>query len=571
MKRLLALLGLAVALAACGGSSDHTIGAAPQVERKAGLLGGNAQSAGTVQSYKPTGKIIADDGFRPWVDGFSFENYGNDVGPQNMTASEVEDLFGKQVCLRGTGARCRLTPIAAEWMSTENSRMGGGHCMGFSVTSIEFYAGVRRAKDYGAKSVYGLPIRGNVALQSLLAENWTFQDLPSVANRRVIGKPIFVLRQLVDALNDENGEVYTIAIFKRDGTGGHAVTPFAVEDKGGGKYAILVYDNNFPGVIRAIRVDTRSDTWRYVGGPDPSDTDELYDGDARTKSLSLFPTSPGVSVQPCPFCSGSRRSKGGAAAGSSLGAAQQYDQVTLVGNPENHGHLILRDGKGRTTGYVDGRIVNGIPGVRVQTTITSQNWNVAPEPTYLIPPKTAVTVIVDGHGLTRPDKEKIDMIGPGVYQQVDEILLKPGEKNAVYFRSGATGLTYFTDPHRDQTPLLASAVQDGKVQYAFAAIAVGVKGGSALTMYVDEKDGQVALDTEGTKGSIAHTGYSVYVLSIVRQTAQGESTWVASKLLLKKGDLAVVDYRHAVAGKALDVITGPLHGKVSLQKAEPQK
>jgi hypothetical protein len=126
---------------------------------------------------------------------------------------------------------------------------------------------------------------------------------------------------------------------------------------------------------------------------------------------------------------------------------------------------------------------------------------VAPEPTYLIPQKTAVTVIVDGHGLTRPDKEKIDMIGPGVYQQVDEILLEPGERNAVYFRSGATGLTYFSDPHRDQTPLLASAVQDGKVQYAFAALAVGVKGGSALTMYVDEKDGQVALDTEGRRGA----------------------------------------------------------------------
>jgi len=58
---------------------------------------------------------------------------------------------------------------------------------------------------------------------------------------------------------------------------------------------------------------------------------------------------------------------------------------------------------------------------------------------------------------------------------------------------------------------------------------------------------------------------------VVRQTAAGESVWVAGKLLLKKGDLAVVDYRHAAAGKSLDVITGPLHGKVSIQKAEPQK
>jgi hypothetical protein len=160
--------------------------------------------------------------------------------------------------------------------------------------------------------------------------------------------------------------LYTIAIFERDGTGGHAVTPFAVEDKGSGKYAILVYDNNFPGVIRAIKVDTRSDSWRYIGGPDPSDTTELYAGDARRKSLSLFPTSPGVSVQPCPFCEGAARAgKGGA--GGTTGSVIEYDQVTLVGNPKNHGHLILRDGKGNTTGFVDGRVVNEIPGVRVQT------------------------------------------------------------------------------------------------------------------------------------------------------------------------------------------------------------
>ena len=48
---------------------------------------------------------------------------------------------------------------------------------------------------------------------------------------------------------------------------------------------------------------------------------------------------------------------------------------------------MLRDVQGRVTGFVDGRIVNGIPGVRILTTLTSQNWRFAPEPTYLIPPQ----------------------------------------------------------------------------------------------------------------------------------------------------------------------------------------
>jgi len=568
MRRALLAIGLVGLLAACGGGSSRI--AAPKVVKRAGLVGSGARSAGTVQSYNPTGEIVADDGFRPWVDGFGFENYGNDVGPRNMTAGEMEDLFGRQVCVRGTGAGCRLTPIASEWMQAENSRMAGGHCMGFSVTAIEFYAGVRDVRDYGAKTAYGLPIQGNVDLQSLLAENWTFQDLPSVQARRVMGRPTFVLRRLVSTLNTSDKDAYTIAIFKRDGTGGHAVTPFAVEDKGQGKFAILVYDNNFPGVIRAIRVDTRSDSWRYVGGPDPSDTDEIYAGDARTKSLLLYPTAPGISQQPCPFCGGSRRAQPGGA-GSVLPLSKQYDQLTLVGNPANHGHLILHDDKGHVSGFVNGRIVNDIPGVRVQTTITSQNWNVAPEPTYLVPPDLAVGVSVDGSALTRPDKEKIDFIGPGVYSQVDEIDLKPGERNAVAFRGGASGLTYITDKHHDQTPLLAAAVQEGKVTYAFAALAVGVKGGSEITMYIDKKSGQVALDTEGTKGGIANTGLAVYVLSVVRDSPAGESTWVAGKLLLKHGDIALVDYRHAVTGKPVDVAVGRPHGKITFQKALPEK
>jgi len=256
-----------------------------------------------------------------------------------------------------------------------------------------------------------------------------------------------------------------------------------------------------------------------------------------------------------------------------LPLADRYDQLTLIGNPANHGHLILRDAQDRVTGFVGGRVVSHIPGVRVQTTITSQNWRVASEPTYLIPPHLAVSVTLDGSGLARPDRERVDLIGPGLYAQVDRIELKPGETNVVDFRGGATGFTFHTDPHHDQTPLLASAIDEGKVEYGFAAIAIaiGVKGGSRLTMYIDKETGEIVLDTRGTKGSIAKTGYGVYVLSVVRETLQGESVWVSDKLLLKRGDLALVDYRHAVAGKPVDIITGAPGGQVSIQKALPEK
>ena len=57
-----------------------------------------------------------------------------------------------------------------------------------------------------------------------------------------------------------------------------------------------------------------------------------------------------------------------------------------------------------------------------------------------------------------------------------------------------------------------------------------------------------------------------------RETKQGESVWVSDRLLLKRGDLALVDYRHAPAHEEDHLITtGAPGGQVSFQKALPEK
>ncbi len=560
-RRLLigsALVAAALAVAAgCGGGggSKKTIEHTQTTARQASVLG-DAPSAGQSAEYQPTGDIVADSGFRPWVDGFGFENYGNDAGPENMTPAQVEDLFGTQVCLTGTGDSCQLTPMAAKWMEVENERMAGGHCMGFSVTANEFYDHVRNPADYGGGNPVEIPVQGNVALQSLIAQNWTFQDLPAVQDAQVIGTPSEILQTLIDSLNDPKGELYTIAIFKRDGTAGHAITPFAVEDNGDGTYHILVYDNNFPGIMRAIQVDTNDDTWSYVGGPDPSNTDELYEGDADTESLSLFPNSPGEGLQPCPFCTGEGVDPNDPATGSVLGAAAQYDQISLAGDPLNHAHLVLKDDDGNVAGFVNGEIVNNIPGLRIQKTLAAQNWRGAPEPTYLVPKDIGVTVTIDGSGLAKPDKETLTLVGTGLYAEVDDIVVEPGSKNVIEFQSGNTGIIFHTDANQDQTPILSSAVQEGDTFYVFSATALGVRGGSVLTEYFDKGSGGFGLLTEGTKAKQAQ-----YVLVAIRSTPQGDSTWSTDSLEIPQGQLALVLYHELPArNKPVQVFTASADG-----------
>jgi len=566
------LLAASIVLAACGHSSSGG-----KLSRQSSLIGGSeaqGQSAGQSPPYSPSGTVIADDGFRPDRDGFAFENYGNSVGPQNMTAVEMHDLFGDQVCASGSGSSCQLTPVAQEWMDTENKRMDGGHCFGFSLASLLFYKGALKGSAFGKDKTFALPIVGNTPLQSRIAEEWVFQDLAPVKDRQIKGTPSEILDKLISTLKDRSGEVFTIAIFKADGTGGHAITPFAVEDNGGGKFHLLVYDNNFPGVTRAVSLDRNANTWSYTGGINPSDTTELYQGDAGTKSLSLYPSSPAASgPQPCPFCSGGGSSAAGtsttgsstAAGASTTGSAPTvsaaagpaYNEVTLTGNPSNHSHLLILDAEGHRTGLIGGHQINEVPGVQVVTTISDRNWAEAPEPTYRVPVKTPFIVKIDGAPLKRPDTEKVDVIGPGDYVSVDEIKMAPGQRDKLTFFADGSGFIYNSGGKQDETPILTAAVDTPTAEYGFAVKALGVRG-AKLNFNLDTKNGELDLGTMGTKGGIGGTGYGVYIFSETRQR-HGEShiqTFINPKLLIKSGELGVLDYSHFKAGKEPRLLIG---------------
>jgi hypothetical protein len=489
-----------VALAGCGGGgkSKPPIGKPGHFSAKAGLLG-NAASAGTIKSYVPTGKIVADDGFRPTINGFAFENYGNDAGPVNLTPGNVEDLFGPQVCATGTGNSCKLIPPARQWMDQENAAMAGGHCMGFSVTALRFFAGNLSPSNFGASQTVDLAVQGNTSLQSTIAEDWAYQSLPSVRRDAITGSPVHVLRALVDALNSRR-EQYTLAIVKADGTGGHAITPFAVEDKGGGRFEILVYDNNFPGVVRAVDVNTVADTWHYVGGINPSDTSEIYDGNAQTRSMLLFPTTPGEGTQPCPFCAPSPRSNPNPA---EIGPSRdRFIEVALAGNTTEHPHLLFVDPKtGEKTGYTGGRLVQQIPGILVNQNFAVQDWSSSPEPTYDIQFGHPVyEVVVDGSNLKHAVTEKITVNGAGVLFIVANIHIAPGQKDTMLLPSDDLGLTYASYSSSAVSPLIAAefgTYTDGVRFNVLQTALLGYAPGSPFTLRIDPKSSTALVGSPG--------------------------------------------------------------------------
>jgi hypothetical protein len=498
------------------------------------LVAALAPAACSSSASPPPVGVVADSGFRPGPNGFTFENYGATLSsgavPTNLTPADMQALFGSVVCADAAIGKCDLIPEAQAWMDQTNQGMSGGHCYGFSVAAdIEWHDQASTA-TYGAPTINGLTIDNNASLQATIARGWVYQLLPSVQAKSISGTPDKVLGELEKVLKPHASETYTITIFKRDGSGGHAVTPYEVKYNGGGKYDVLIYDNNWPGQTRAIAVDTNADTWSYDAATNPNDPTEHYDGDAKTKTFTLFPTSPGQGTQPCPFC-GTVPSQGSTA--GTTGAARAAT-IYLAGSLSNHSHVLVTDHAGHRLGYVNGKIVNEIPGAHYVLLTSNQDWKNKLEPILYVPANVAYTITLDGSPLTAPDTESIGIIGPSWHIAINSIPMHPGDKDTLTVDPNATRLTYRTD--RAQSPTIDAAVSDARAHYAFVIGGVSSQPGSTVNLSVPAEGGSLVISNVGS------TGPSSVDLQMTRSTEQGVQRFVHNAVPLAGGDTAELQF-----------------------------
>ncbi len=269
-------------------------------------------------SYVPTGQLVADSGFRPQGNGFGFSNYTKDVPySPGIGVHEMRQLFGDGVCASQPASDdCALKSAALTWETNENKSMGEGHCYGMSITALRLFSKnldltsfvTTPAADGAAPATTStLTIQDpgtqviNWPLAHTIGYDFAMQELDSVAAATFKGTPAEVVQKLIQVLpTTSTAEQYSMSVFKPGFKDGHEITPYAVEDQGNGNYGILVYDNNYPGETHVLTVDSNANTWAYQAAPDPSQTPDLYQGDASTKTLQLNAVSPGLGVQPCP-------------------------------------------------------------------------------------------------------------------------------------------------------------------------------------------------------------------------------------------------------------------------------
>ena len=481
-----------------------------------------ATEAPAQQSSTP-GDVVFDFGFIPEENGFSFENYGDDIPATNLTADELRRMFGDEVCADINGDECILTPPAEQWMEQINGDMAGGHCEGMAVLSLMMYTGQVSPTDFGGELASELDINDE-ALQREIAYWWATQAVDPTASSVIRGTPMEILETIEQM--DVNGETYTIGIYNDRGEG-HAITPFGVEDKGDGLYAILAYDNNYPGEVRELFVDSRDNSWTYETSINPQVESDVWSGNADTGTLDLTPTSARLEIQACPFCEGGYSSIGGKLAAP----AQALNQVFLDGE----GHILITDDSGNRLGYVDGKIINEIEGASYTKYRMLASGN-TPEPIYSIPADLDVTITIDGTELVEETLTDLVMIGAGFSIGVEGIYLEPGQVDVAYFYPTDETIAYETTS--DESPSIIFAIENpnAEADYYFELYGTDMVGGGTITAWLDSKAGDLLINTEQLNGEGSFNFY------LTRITDELEEEFTAEEIALKEGALVYINY-----------------------------
>jgi hypothetical protein len=480
-------------------------------------------SGSGIEGGRP-GVIVYDFGFRPDQHGFSFENYGDDMDVTNLTADEMRRLFGDEVCSRISGDQCTLTPPASQWMQQINEAMGGGHCEGMAVLSLMMYTGQISVSDFGGNYASELDI-SDEALQREIAYWWATQATEPTANQIIRGTPMEIMAKIEEM--DARGETYTIGIYKEDFSGGHAITPFGIKSVEDGLYTILVYDNNYPGEVRELLIDERDNSWAYEAAINPDVESELYTGNADTQTLDLTPTSARLVTQECTFCANGYGSLPGAKLAS---PAQAHNQIFLDGK----GRILIADDEGNRLGYVDGKIVNEIPGAYFNA-YRMGFVQEAPDPIYHVPAGLDVTVTIDGSTLDANSETDLVMIGSGFFIGIEEIILEPGQVDTVYFFPADQMIIYETDA--DESPYIVAGIEnrDG-ADYYFEVQGMDMLGGGEITVWLDTKEGDLLINTEKLQNE------GDFAFYMTRITDELEETFYAEGILLRAGAIVYINY-----------------------------
>ncbi len=476
-----------------------------------------------------------DSGFRPDVDGFQFENYGDETPAVNLTPVEMQRMFGDQVCANLTDG-CTLTPPARQWMEQMNEGMSGGHCEGMAVLSALFYFDQLDPDPFGSAVTHELDFNDDM-LQREIAYWWATQSTWPGSEKTVYETPSAVLDTLIEYFDEgvSADEWWSMGIYKPDFSGGHAITPYAVEDQGDGIYHVFVYDNNYPGESRIMTIDREAETWSYEASTNPNVDEDLYEGDATTQTLEIVAISPRLQEQEADFAEALHPTppRGTTA---KMTTRQDFVQIWLDGEAD----LLITTDDGRRIGWLDdGTFINEIDGAHSNTLKYGvEVWHLDEEPIYHVPTDVAsFTITVDGTRLEEGNSAEVTIIGPRFSAVIEELWLDPGETDHITLqRLGPEYIALSYESEYTDSPDIILGLETDEADHEFIVRGTDIESGGAFNVELDYPNGDFILNTTGQEE------YGVYEMLYLRYDDMGEHVFGHNEIYMEPNDTMYANF-----------------------------
>lgn len=276
---------------------------------------------GGAGAWAPEGVPIADSGFRPYPNGFSFMNFGPNlyfnqrflgqpeplarngvpVSPVNITSRDMRLIFGDGVCIvadaLAPNGSCALTESALAILELSKEWISPGRCYGFITVAAGFFNGVispavLRTGEVNSMTTLNRPTQ-RALIRAVISQYFSAKGFKQDSMVQLIS----TLRESLSSRQTQ----YSILLFGEPG--GHGVLPYAVLDRGDGRFDIAIYDPNFPNQARSVRVDVNANSWEYEGSALPGTRSLAWSSaGGPSSSIWLGDVASGLAKQDCPFC-----------------------------------------------------------------------------------------------------------------------------------------------------------------------------------------------------------------------------------------------------------------------------
>ncbi|MCL4303694.1 MAG: VCBS repeat-containing protein [Anaerolineae bacterium] len=530
--------------------------------RVVSISDGSIGAVGKAVETKSNSILLRNSGFLPKPDGFGFPNWGKPVNDTDLNAKNIYAVFGPSVCTPGTGGSantCVLNAAGEGFRKTWIKNGEGGHCYGMAVGSLKFFLaepfidGRSSPAQFQGGAASTFDLTRNADMQNLISHYFFNQSgnpplNPQGKVRTVTdGAPNSLVNFLITQGFDgpANDDSYTIGFWKRDRSGGHAVTPYGLEDKGGGVYWLYVYDNNYPNNFgRVVKINTNTNTWVYEGAAiNPNAPASTYEGDDSTRSIVLDSVDYATNYpKKCGFCE--------TVSTSGLSALNTGDvtEFALAGE----GRLLVTNSAGQRVGYdpATGQFVNQIPGAEMSTPFNGLELNIPPVIRVPVSGTYSLKVMNTNNTFGNTEAEAdLQITSPGLVVILEGLKIDsaepdqstpvgPFETMSAGFDYANKAISFQSSANDRETPVLSMGINTtGGKSYLFDLSGLQLAQGKTVEMSFDPATEKLSFSDDDT--SQAQT----YNLSATQILTDGnKNTFQQNNLTGGSGPGATVDF-----------------------------